>query len=107
MMKRIPIVTCFLIVLLCFFGLSCQLPKEKSAATPPDAAAPDSSWAMLPFSKIDSVNPILLPGDNVFICPVRKKEVKWEEKDVFNPAAVVRNGKVYLLYRAEDVIGKH
>jgi predicted GH43/DUF377 family glycosyl hydrolase len=32
--------------------------------------------------------------------------VKWEEKDVFNPAAVVRNNKVYLLYRAEDEIGK-
>jgi predicted GH43/DUF377 family glycosyl hydrolase len=33
--------------------------------------------------------------------------VKWEEKDVFNPAAVVRGGKVYLLYRAEDKIGKY
>jgi predicted GH43/DUF377 family glycosyl hydrolase len=32
--------------------------------------------------------------------------VRWEEKDVFNPAAVVRNGKVYMIYRAEDTIGK-
>jgi predicted GH43/DUF377 family glycosyl hydrolase len=32
--------------------------------------------------------------------------VKWEEKDVFNPAAVVRDGKIYLLYRAEDTLGK-
>jgi predicted GH43/DUF377 family glycosyl hydrolase len=38
--------------------------------------------------------------------PVRKTLVKWEAKDVFNPAAVVRNGKIYLLYRAEDSIGK-
>lgn len=30
----------------------------------------------------------------------------WEEKDVFNPAAVVREGKVFLLFRAEDKIGK-
>jgi hypothetical protein len=41
-----------------------------------------------------------------FYLPNSKKEVKWEEKDVFNPAAVVRDGKVYLVYRAEDKIGK-
>jgi predicted GH43/DUF377 family glycosyl hydrolase len=29
----------------------------------------------------------------------------WESKDVFNPAAVVKDGKVYLLYRAEDRTG--
>jgi beta-1,2-mannosidase len=62
---------------------------------------------MLPFTKIDSVNPVLTPGQLDFRCPVLRKNVKWEEKDVFNPAAVVRNGKVYLLYRAEDVVGKY
>jgi predicted GH43/DUF377 family glycosyl hydrolase len=87
--------------------VSCQIPKDKSAAVSADAGTPDNSWAMLPFSKVDSVNPVLLPGDQVFECPVANKMVKWDEKDVFNPAAVVRNGKVYLLYRAEDVIGKY
>ncbi|GGE24383.1 glycosylase [Marinithermofilum abyssi] len=39
-------------------------------------------------------NPILSPrGDG------------WESKDVFNPAAVVKDDKVYLLYRAEDHSG--
>jgi predicted GH43/DUF377 family glycosyl hydrolase len=33
--------------------------------------------------------------------------VKWEGKDVFNPAAVVKDDKVYMLYRAEDFVGKH
>ncbi len=66
----------------------------------------DSSWAMLPFSKADSANPVLLPGVNSFFCPILQQEVSWEEKDVFNPAAVVRDGKVFLLYRAEDNIGK-
>jgi len=33
---------------------------------------------------------------------MRQAPVYWEENDVFNPAAVVRNGKVVLLYRAED-----
>lgn len=69
-------------------------------------AKPDTAWAMAPFTKVDSVNPVLLPGLLLFTCPILKKEVKWEEKDVFNPAAVVRDNKVYLLYRAEDIIGK-
>src|SRR5689334_22864893 len=66
----------------------------------------EQSWAMLPFVKIDSVNPVLLPGSAEFLCPILKKKVKWEEKDVFNPAAVVRHDTVFLLYRAEDIIGK-
>lgn len=65
------------------------------------------SWALLPFEKADEVNPVLSPGNGKFFCPVRKDSVQWEEKDVFNPAAVVRNGKVYLLYRAEDRVGKY
>lgn len=60
----------------------------------------------MPFEKIDSVNPCLIPSKAEFLDPIRKANVKWEEKDVFNPAAVVRNGKIYLLYRAQDKIGK-
>lgn len=66
----------------------------------------DTTWAMIPFMKVDSVNPILLPGENIFTCPILKTSVKWDEKDVFNPAAIVRDNKVYLLFRAEDKIGK-
>ncbi|NOY36447.1 MAG: glycosidase [Chlorobi bacterium] len=67
----------------------------------------DNDWMLGPFVKVDDVNPILGPLDStVFLCPVRDTLVHWEAKDVFNPAAVVRNGKIYLLYRAEDKIGK-
>ena len=39
-------------------------------------------------------NPIMAPqGDS------------WEAKDVFNPAAIVRDGRVHFLYRAEDFSG--
>jgi predicted GH43/DUF377 family glycosyl hydrolase len=70
--------------------------------------ASDSSatWALLPFVKVDSVNPVLTPGTGSFIDPILKKKVLWEEKDVFNPAIVNRNGKIYMLYRAQDKIGK-
>jgi predicted GH43/DUF377 family glycosyl hydrolase len=37
-----------------------------------------------------------------FSCPWHNATVGWEEKDVFNPAAIVKGGKVHLLYRAED-----
>lgn len=67
----------------------------------------DTAWAILPFHKVDSVNPVLTPGNGEFVCPILGHAVRWEEKDVFNPAAVVREGKVYLLYRAEDTIGKY
>ncbi len=55
------------------------------------------------FVKADSINPILQPSSGqTFLCPVSKKTVKWEERNVLNPAAVVRDGKVYLIYRAQD-----
>jgi beta-1,2-mannosidase len=68
--------------------------------------AQEKPWMLAPFTKIDSVNPILKPGKLKFKDPILNKRVAWEEKYVFNPAAVVRNGKVYLLYRAEDTVQK-
>jgi beta-1,2-mannosidase len=58
--------------------------------------------------KADSLNPLLGPDSTtVFHCPVRHEDVLWEAKDVFNPTAVVKDGKVYLLYRAEDKVGTY
>ena len=67
----------------------------------------EKPWMLAPFVKLDSVNPVLTPGPLKFKDPIIKKQVAWEEKYVFNPAAVVRNGKVYLLYRAEDTVQKY
>jgi predicted GH43/DUF377 family glycosyl hydrolase len=78
------------------------LPKEKI-----NSVLPDTSWAVLPFVKVDSLNPILSAGRGKFSCPILKRDVLWEEKDVFNPAAVVRHDTIFLLYRAEDKIGKY
>ncbi|MFT3902677.1 MAG: glycoside hydrolase family 130 protein [Niabella sp.] len=35
-----------------------------------------------------------------------QKKLAWEASDVFNPAAAVKNNKIYVLYRAEDESGK-
>ena len=81
--------------------------KKKKNETSSAESVRDSSWALLPFVKVDSVNPIMLPGENTFFCPILRQTVRWDEKDVFNPAAVVRDNKVYMIFRAEDKIGKH
>ncbi len=73
----------------------------------PSTTAPPTTWALGPFVKVDSLNPVIQPSPTqVFTDPILKKTVRWEEKDVFNPAAVVREGQVWLVYRAEDTIGK-
>lgn len=59
-----------------------------------------------PFRKPASVNPVLAPDARAtFRSPVGDSVVRWEEFATFNPAAVVRGGKVYVLYRAEDASG--
>ncbi|WP_372638875.1 glycoside hydrolase family 130 protein, partial [Fodinibius sp.] len=52
-------------------------------------------------------NPIITPSDHsTFYCPMRDSVVHWESMATFNPAAAVKNGKVHLLYRAEDLTGE-
>ena len=66
------------------------------------------SWMLGPFEKAAEANPCLVPNAvSRFFCPVQEKELGWEAKDVFNPAAVVKDDRVYLLYRAEDHEGKY
>ena len=48
-------------------------------------------------------NPILKADSSlIFYDSLKKTMVKWQKADVFNPAAVVKNGKVYLFTRSED-----
>jgi hypothetical protein len=60
-------------------------------------------WALLNFVKTDSINPIMEPSaGQKFFCPLTKKEIQWEERNVLNPSAVVKDDKVYMIYRAQD-----
>ncbi|MGH7605249.1 MAG: glycoside hydrolase family 130 protein [Gemmatimonadaceae bacterium] len=71
-------------------------------------AAPAQDWMLGPFTKPGGVNPIMTPNaSSTFLSPMTDSVVRWEELATFNPAAVVRAGKVYLLYRAEDASGKN
>lgn len=60
-------------------------------------------WALGGFVRPEKANPIITPNpSNQFDCPMQDKKIGWEESDVFNPTATVKDGKIYVLYRAED-----
>jgi len=64
------------------------------------------NWQLDDFVKVDSLNPILEPSsDQIFNCPLTEQPVRWEERNVLNPAAVVKDGLVHLFYRAQDSTG--
>ncbi|MGZ3752831.1 MAG: glycoside hydrolase family 130 protein [Mucilaginibacter sp.] len=104
---KLNFLPCLLASVLLISACGDKQQKAASSTSVTDSTAkatPD--WAILPFSKIDSVNPILSPGIGSFTDPILKTKVLWEAKDVFNPAIVNRNGKIYMLYRAQDKTGK-
>ncbi len=102
-MKLISVrLTGCLFVFYSLFFTACFLPDKPVALTKIDSA---DNWAMLDFIKADSVNPVLIPGTSLFKDPITKKQIAWEEKDVFNPAIVVKGDSIYMLYRAQDKVG--
>jgi predicted GH43/DUF377 family glycosyl hydrolase len=59
-----------------------------------------------PFSRPENAQPLITARPaSVFTDPILGKSVHWEALHTFNPAAVVRDGKIYVLYRAEDDSG--
>jgi predicted GH43/DUF377 family glycosyl hydrolase len=89
--------------------IACRNKVENSRATllsKDSSSTVATNWTLVPFAKVDSVNPVMKQGNASFICPVRKQKVAWEQKDVFNPAVAVRKDTLFLLYRAQDKIGK-
>ncbi len=64
-----------------------------------------ANWVLAPFVRPPDAQPILTPNkDSVFRGP--SGPVHWEILHTFNPAAIVRGGKIYVLYRAEDDSGE-
>jgi predicted GH43/DUF377 family glycosyl hydrolase len=72
----------------------------------PRLARGEERWVLGPFVRESAANPILGPSaEGVFDCPIRRAPVRFEELAIYNPAAVVRDGQVFLLYRAQDKDG--
>ena len=71
----------------------------------PPAAA--QQWMLGPFTKANELNPIILPDQaSAFRSTASDSAVHWEATATFNPAAVVKDGKIFVLYRAEDTSGE-
>ncbi len=85
------------------FYASLLLPLTLQAQS--GTAAPDN-WQLLPFTRPAGAQPTITRNPAaVFTDPITHAPVHWEALHTFNPAAVVRNGKVMLLFRAEDDSG--
>lgn len=94
---KISVLSIFLVGLIAFLQ-GCNGVKSESV---------EESF-LLPFEKKLELNPVLTPREeSEFRCPMRDSVVQWEEKDVFNPATVVKGDTLFLIYRAEDVVGKY
>jgi predicted GH43/DUF377 family glycosyl hydrolase len=64
------------------------------------------AWMLGPFTRPENARPVITARpESVFMDPILGKPVHWEALHTFNPAAVVRDGKIYVLYRAEDDSG--
>lgn len=79
---------------------------KKEPATNTEVLA-DQSWMMYPVTKHEEIFPLLNSDTTSFFCPATGKRVRWQESYVFNPAAVVRDNKVYMIFRGEDKIGQY
>ena len=85
--------------------LALLLILSSAAFTLAQTAASGTDWAIGPFTRpLDA--PVISPHpSSVFHDPLQPKAVHWEALHTFNPAAIVRDGKVMVLYRAEDDSG--
>ena len=63
------------------------------------------SWHLGPFTPVAQEVLANLP-DARFTCPVAGIDVAWAAKDAFNPGAVVHEGRIYMLFRGEDTVGR-
>jgi predicted GH43/DUF377 family glycosyl hydrolase len=64
------------------------------------------TWELGPFVRHDGAILRDLP-ELRFRCPILGEDVRWAAKDVFNPGGVVHDGKVHLLIRGEDAVGRY
>jgi predicted GH43/DUF377 family glycosyl hydrolase len=89
-----------------WFLLAAGFPNhaQHSKAQPKAPAA--TQWMLGPFVRPENAQPVITARpESIFTDPILGKLVHWEALHTFNPAAVVRDGKVYVLYRAEDNSG--
>lgn len=67
----------------------------------------EKEWMMGPFERFEDPKPIIQKDSSTtFIDPMTDKEIRWESMATFNPAAIVKDEKIHVLYRAEEKLGE-
>ncbi len=107
--KTITTVLSFLILF-----IACRdTPTENAKAENRTTALVEKPWMLGPFERPENAKPIIQSdSSSVFDDPMSGKEVAWQSMATFNPAAIVKDGQIHVLYRAEqdrhtDSIGGH
>ena len=79
------------------------LPLLLALARPAHAQWRD--WMLGPFEKPRAANPVIVPDPApTFRSPTTDSVVRWQEYATFNPAAVVRGGKVVVLAAEDNLV---
>ncbi len=69
--------------------------------------AQEKPWMMGPFERPKDAQPVISPTEQTpWQDPMSGRTVFWESMATFNPAAIVKNGKIHVLYRAEEKLGE-
>ncbi len=67
----------------------------------------EKDWMMGPFERPENAQPIIQQDDKTeFQDPMTGKLIKWQSMATFNPAAIVKDKKIHVLYRAEEKLGE-
>lgn len=82
--------------------VACGSQKKDQMVEAVSETASETAWCLDGFVRPACVNPVIKPLPTKFYCPMREDSVAWEESDTFNPAATIYNGKMVVMYRAED-----
>lgn len=71
-----------------------------------ELVAQEKPWMFGPFERADNQQPIIEPDSTTtFADPMTGHTVYWESMATFNPAAVVKDEKIHVIYRAEEKLG--
>jgi len=67
----------------------------------------EKDWMLGPFERPENAQPVLQKDSaSTFKDPITQKIVHWESMATFNPAAIVKEDSIYVLYRAEEKLGE-
>ncbi len=67
----------------------------------------EKPWMMGPFERSEEAKPIIQKNsESTFEDPISGQNAHWESMATFNPAAIVKDGKIHVLYRAEEKLGE-